>query len=100
VRVTVVVPRALRRFADGHSRVDVDVSDAGDGAATVAAVLAELAERHPGVCERALDERGEVRRHVNLFVDGASVRGGDGLATPVVDGAEVVILPAVSGGAL
>jgi molybdopterin converting factor small subunit len=96
VRVTVVVPRALRRFAEDRARVDVDVADQG---ATLASVLSALAERYPGVCDRTLDERGELRRHVNVFVDDDSVRGGDGLGTPVPDGAEIVILPAVSGGA-
>ena len=95
VRVTVVVPRALRHFSGGQGGVGIDV---GEGA-TVAGVLAALAERAPGIPDRVLDDRGELRRHVNVFVDGESVRGAGGLATPVGDGAEVTILPAVSGGA-
>jgi molybdopterin synthase sulfur carrier subunit len=96
VRVTVVVPRALRRFSGGESRVELTVPVTGE--ATVGTVLAALAERHPGVRERTVDERGELRRHVNVFVDDESVRHADGLATPVPDGAEITILPAVSGG--
>jgi molybdopterin converting factor small subunit len=96
VRVTVVVPPALRRFSDGHSRIDVALPASGES--TLAAVLAALAERYPGVRERTVDERGEVRRHVNVFVGDESVRHGDGVATPVHDGAEITILPAVSGG--
>jgi molybdopterin synthase sulfur carrier subunit len=96
VRVTVVVPRALQRFSDGESRVDLRLSSTGE--ATVATVLSALAERYPGVRERTIDERGEVRRHVNVFVDDESVRYAAGVATPVHDGAEITILPAVSGG--
>jgi molybdopterin converting factor small subunit len=94
--VTVVVPRALQRFSDGESRVDLQLPATGE--ATVATVLGALAERYPGVRERTVDERGEVRRHVNVFVDDESVRYTDGVATPVHDGAEITILPAVSGG--
>ena len=52
------------------------------------------------VVERALDEQGEIRQHVTVFVDEQSVRAGTrlGLATPVRSGAEIWILPAVSGG--
>jgi molybdopterin converting factor small subunit len=52
------------------------------------------------VVERALDEQGKIREHVNVFVDGESIRAGAkrGLQTPVAAGAEVWILPAVSGG--
>ena len=97
MRVTVVVPRALRRFADGESRVELTLPVTGE--ATVEAVLAALAERHPGVRDRTVDERGEVRRHVNVFVEDESIRHADGLATPVRHGTEITILPAVSGGA-
>ena len=94
--MTVVVPRALQRFSDGESRVDLQLPATAE--ATVATVLGALAERYPGVRERTVDERGEVRRHVNVFVDDESVRHTDGVATPVHDGAEITILPAVSGG--
>src|SRR5437016_33512 len=92
VTVTVVVARALERFAGGRRCVPIDV--AGDS--TVGAVLAALAEQFPGIADRALDERGEIRRHVNVFVDGESVKATGGLQTSVRDGAELAILPAVS----
>ena len=53
----------------------------------------------PGVCDRVLTERGEVRPHVNLFIGTESCRWTGGLATPSADGAEIAILPAISGGA-
>jgi molybdopterin converting factor small subunit len=50
------------------------------------------------VRDRVITELGEVRPHVNIFVDGESIRDTGGLAAPVRDGAEIFILPAVSGG--
>ena len=52
----------------------------------------------PGPLRELAGNRGEVRQHVNVFVDGESIRDADGLATRVRDGAEIYILPAVSGG--
>jgi molybdopterin synthase sulfur carrier subunit len=43
-------------------------------------------------------ERGEIRQHINVFVDGVNIRFAGGLSAPVADGAEIIILPAVSGG--
>jgi molybdopterin converting factor small subunit len=51
------------------------------------------------VRDRILTEQGEVRPHVNVFVGDQSIRDTGGLATPVPDGAEIAIIPAVSGGA-
>ena len=88
----VVVPSALRRFSDGNAHVDVD-------GRTLREVLDALAAQYPGVTARVLDEQGDLRRHVNVFVDGEESRVLGGLATPTGPNAEVVILPAVSGGA-
>jgi molybdopterin converting factor small subunit len=60
--------------------------------------LEALARDYPGVARRVLDEQGQVRPHVNLFVDGECVRFAEGLETPIADGCEIAILPAVSGG--
>ena len=48
--------------------------------------------------DRVITERGDVRQHINIFVDGESIRDCGGLTARVRDGAEIVILPAVSGG--
>ena len=61
-------------------------------------VLAALGQAHPGVGQRVLDDQGVLRRHVNVFVNGESIRYLAGVATPVGDADEVWILPAVSGG--
>lgn len=87
------VPGPLRDFADGRSQVEVPGSPR-----TLADALQALEKTFPGVVRRVLDERGEVRPHVNLFVGEDCVRFGDGLSTPLPDGCEIAILPAVSGG--
>jgi molybdopterin converting factor small subunit len=98
MQVTVYVPAALRQFAAGQRQLRLEV----DEPATVGRVFARLHASAPGVVERALDEHGGVRQHVNVFVDGQSIRlgGALGLETPVAAGAEVWIIPAVSGGGL
>ena len=90
---TFVIPGPLRELA-GH-RGEVSVS--GD-ASSVSDALSLLWRECPGVRDRVLTERGEVRQHVNVFVDGESIRDTGGLATRVRDGAEIYILPALSGG--
>lgn len=86
-----VVPAPLRALADGASMVEVQ-------GATLRALLDDLADRLPMLERRIRDERGQVRPHVLVFVDGADVRGCAGLDTPVREGAEVFVAPAVSGG--
>ena len=88
---TVHLPAALKDHAAGQRRVDVD-------GGTVAVVLAALGQAHPGVGQRVLDDQGALRRHVNVFVNGESVRFLAGLATPVGDRDEVWIIPSISGG--
>lgn len=94
--VTVNVPASLRQYSGGQRQLVLDCVDAS----TLRDVLDRLHVVAPGVVERALDERGNLRPHVNVFVDGQTVRAGSrlGLQTPVAAGAEVWILPAVSGG--
>ncbi|HVF18680.1 MAG TPA: MoaD/ThiS family protein [Mycobacteriales bacterium] len=92
--VTVHLPGVLRPLAGGAAKVAVPVS----GHATMADVLARLAELHPGVHARVVDERGAVRKHVNVFVGEESIRLTGVLATPVAPGDDVWVIPAVSGG--
>jgi molybdopterin synthase sulfur carrier subunit len=88
---TVHLPAVLADHAAGNRRVEV-------AGATVAGLLAALDKAHPGVGRRVLDDRGVLRRHVNVFVNGESIRYLEGVDTPVGDGDEIQILPAVSGG--
>ena len=70
----------------------------GASPASVGEALAALWSMHPGVRDRVVTEQGDVRPHVNVFVGSESIRYTGGLATPVRDGDEVSIIPAVSGG--
>ncbi|MEW2431109.1 ubiquitin-like small modifier protein 1 [Micromonospora sp. NPDC047644] len=90
--VTVLLPGPLRGEAGGASRLTVTATG------TLRAVLDEMAVAHPRLARRIRDERGELRRYVNVFVDGEDCRHSGGLAAPVSDGAEVQVLPSVAGG--
>ncbi|MBV2366375.1 MoaD/ThiS family protein [Streptomonospora nanhaiensis] len=106
--VTVLLPQVLQADAGGAARIDIllgapldQAVQPPDGAApavTVRTVLDELARRHPGLDRRVRDERGRLRRYVNVFVDSDECRALQGLDTAVPDGAEVRILPSVAGG--
>lgn len=89
--VHVRVPTPLRRFTGGAE----EVIAAG---ATIRAVVEDLEKNHPGIKERICDEEGKVRRFVNIFVNGDDIRFLNNLDTPVKDGDEVSIVPAIAGG--
>jgi molybdopterin synthase sulfur carrier subunit len=90
----VVVPAALRQFTGGARSVDVDL---GDGA-TLGDVLDRLETAAAPLARRIRDEQGQLRRFVNVYVDGEDARRAGGLQTPVPAGAEVLVLPSVAGG--
>ena len=92
-RAIVRIPTPLRSFTGGADEVPVE-------GATVAELLADLGRRHAGVSNRILDERGDVRPFINVFVGGKNVRSLGGLAAPVAEGDIIAIIPAVAGGAL
>ena len=91
--VQVVLPGVLADLAGGSKHLDLDPTGS-----TLADLLDELANRHPLLGRRIRDETGQVRRFVNVYVDGNDVRFTQGLATEVRDGAEVQVLPSVAGG--
>lgn len=91
--VTVRIPASLRGLAGGAGALRVD------GATTVDAVLDRLATQHPALERRLRDEQGALRPHVNVFVGADNIRDLAGPGTAVADGAELTVLPAVSGGA-
>jgi len=88
-----IIPGPLRELAGNRGTVRVDGQ-----ARSVSEALSLLWEDSPAVRDRLITELGEVRPHINIFVDGESIRDRSGLRTPVRDGAEICILPAVSGG--
>lgn len=87
-RVHVALPMALvRLFPGAQAELDLDAAD-------IDALMATLDARWPGMRDRLCDSRPAIRRHINIFVDGERAR----LDTALRDGAEVVILTAMSGG--
>jgi sulfur-carrier protein len=89
--VTVRVPTTLRTLTAGESEVAVE-------GGTLAEVLDALESAHPGFKERLLDDDGQLRRFVNVFVADDDVRFLEGLDTAVPEGETVSIIPAVAGG--
>lgn len=89
--VTVKIPTPLRSLTNQADRV------AAEGA-TLAALVERLESSYPGMRERLCDDSGELRRFVNVYVNGEDVRFLKGLKTELGDGDEVSIVPAVAGG--
>ncbi len=89
--VTVKIPTQLRAVTGGAA----ETSGAG---ATVGEVLESLYREHEELRDRIAGDDGELRRFVNVYLAGEDIRFLDGLATPVADGSELTILPAVAGG--
>ncbi len=89
--VKVRIPTPLRKLTNNEELVEID-------AATVAAVFAELQSRYPGIQERLLDEKGEVRRFVNVYVNEEDIRFLQNQQTPLKPGDEISIIPAIAGG--
>jgi molybdopterin synthase sulfur carrier subunit len=89
--VKVRVPTPLRRFTAGVDEVPAD----GE---SVSAVIEDLERRHPGMRERLLDDKGELRRFVNIYVNGDDIRFLSQLSSKVKDGDDISIVPAIAGG--
>ena len=89
---TVRIPTPLRKYTKGQEEVTV----AGN---TVGELIASLEADYPGIKERICDDKGALRRFVNVFVKDEDVRFMKNLDTPVADGDEVSIVPAIAGGA-
>jgi MoaD family protein len=88
---TVKIPAQLRGLTGNESEAQVEGSSVGEA-------LEALYSRYDGLRDR-ITEDGELRRFVNVYVGGEDIRFGSGLETPVGDGDEITILPAVAGGA-
>jgi len=86
-----IIPTPLRRLTGDAETVEVE-------AGTVKEVIERLEDRYPGFQSRLCDDSGQLRRFINVYVDGEDVRFLDGLSTQVPDGAEVSIVPAIAGG--
>ena len=89
--VTVYIPTPFRRATANRDRVDVSARD-------VKGVLDELERAHEGFRGLVRNDAGEVHHHVNVYVNGNAIEDLGGLGTPLQDGDEVTIIPALAGG--
>jgi molybdopterin synthase sulfur carrier subunit len=85
------IPGPLRRLSDGQITVTVEATDLGSA-------IAALDARYPGFKDRLLDDKGELRQFVNVYLNDEDVRLGSGLKAKVAEKDEISIVPAVAGG--
>lgn len=90
--VRVRIPSPLRSLTEGEGEVVAEGANVRD-------LITGLEVKYPGIKERLCDENGDVRRFVNIFVGQEDIRFLGGLDTPIEEGAEVSIIPAIAGGA-
>jgi molybdopterin converting factor small subunit len=90
------LPSALRRWAGDNELIEMRLPL--DARMTIIEAFVMLGRDYPGIRQRVLDDQGNIRRHVNVFVDGENVRFAQGGATQVTHDSEVWIYPALSGG--
>jgi molybdopterin synthase sulfur carrier subunit len=88
---TVFIPTPLRRLTAGQSKVEAT-------AASVLAVISELDAAFPGLRDRLLDEQGEVKRFINIFVNDDEIRTLHGKETAIGPNDRISIVPAMAGG--
>ena len=88
---TILIPTALRGFVDGQASVTVS-------GATVGEALADLAGRHPDIKRHLYEDHGGLRPFINVYLGEDNIKTREGLDTPVPDGAELMLVPAIAGG--
>ena len=89
--VNVRIPTPLRKLTQDKENVQAN-------GATIQAIVDDLERQYPGLKERLCDERGELRRFVNIYLNDEDIRFAQGKATPVKGGDEISIIPAIAGG--
>ena len=89
--VLVRIPTPLRRMTNGQAKVEMQSSNLGE-------LVDKLDGEYPGLKARLVDENGELRYFVNIYLNGEDVRFMEGLETSTSEGDEVSIVPAVAGG--
>ncbi len=89
--VTITIPTALRQFAGGTSRIDVDATTAGEA-------LAELTSQHAELRRHLFDDKNALRSFVNVYVNDEDIRHQSGPETPLKDGDTLMIVPSIAGG--
>ncbi len=89
--IVIRIPTPLRKMTNGQAKVEVDSTVLGE-------LVEKLNSEFPGFKDRLVDEEGELRYFVNIYLNGEDVRFMDGLKTATSDGDEISIVPAVAGG--
>ena len=90
--VTVRLPGALRDATGGQTKIEAS-------GRTLADVLSDIERKHPGFRGRVLDDAGRIRTYVNVYIGDEDARANGGTNAAVPDGAEVMVIPAMAGGA-
>ena len=89
--VTVSIPTPLRKLTNNESEVSIEAGSVGD-------LVDALDAAYSGIAEKLLDEKGDIRRYVNVFVNDEDIRFLDGKGTTLTDGDNISIVPAIAGG--
>lgn len=89
----VKIPTPLRKLTNNEAEIEIQAS-------TIREAISELQSRYPGIQERLVDENGEVRRFVNVYVNEEDIRFLQNQETPLKDNDEVSIIPAIAGGTI
>ncbi len=90
---TVRIPTPLRRLTSGQAKVQVS-------GANIVELVSSLDKSFPGIKDRLVDETGDIKRFINIFVNGDEIRTLQGASTPIKDADEVSIIPAMAGGTI
>ena len=88
---TIRIPSPLRRYTNGQSKVQIEGSSINE-------ILRNLEAQYPGIQSKLLDDNGNIKRYVNVFVNDEEIRTLQGGDTPVAERDEVSIIPAMAGG--
>ena len=89
--VNVLIPTPLRKFTENQDTIAV-------APGTISGIVTELTQRYPGIVKPMLDDKGDLRKFVNIYLNGEDIRFAEGPATVVKDGDEISIVPAIAGG--
>lgn len=89
--ITVRIPTPLRKFTNDQAEVSIEGTSVGE-------VIDNLEAQHGGIKEKIAEDSGAIRRFVNIYVNEEDIRFLDGPATPVKEGDQVTIVPAIAGG--
>lgn len=89
--VKVLIPTPLRKLTNNKEEVELEGEN-------IASLIENLERQYPGIKDRLCDEKGNVRRFINIFVNSEDIRFLEGGATEIKDGDEVSIIPAIAGG--